>query len=81
MALQVRSVSEPTYEEDGVHYGTPTSMIEKIKELQLKIEDMEERVTRNAHVCKRVPERSRCQLRIRRISNLKSLIADLKILI
>ena len=47
----------------------------------IKIEDMEERVTRNAHVCKRVPERSRCQLRIRRISNLKSLIADFKILI
>ena len=41
MALQVRSVSEPTYEEDGVNYGTPTNMIEKIKELQLKIEDTE----------------------------------------
>ena len=39
-------------------------------------EDMEERVTRNTHVCKGVPKRSRCQLRIRRIPNLKSLIAD-----
>lgn len=44
MALQVRSVSEPTYEEDGVNYGTPTNMIEKIKELQLKIEDMEDKL-------------------------------------
>lgn len=46
MALQVRSVSEPTYEEDGVNYGTPTNMIEKIKELQLKIEDMEDEIHR-----------------------------------
>ena len=45
MTLQVRSVSEPTYEENGVSYGTPTNMIETIKNLQEKIEKLEDEIS------------------------------------
>ena len=41
MALQVRTVSEPTYEEDGVNYGTPTNMIERIKYLEDEVARLE----------------------------------------
>tara|TARA_B100000941_G_scaffold228086_1_gene170409 strand:- start:103 stop:339 length:237 start_codon:yes stop_codon:yes gene_type:complete len=45
MVLQVRSVSEKVYEEDGVNYGTPTNMIEQIKELKRQVTELQKKVS------------------------------------